>query len=410
MKTQDRYVKKRRRAALSKMAILLAFIVLVWLVLTIAWFTMNKENSASGMGVKVGTMPFEIAAYGTEGVRNQSIIQSMAEEYLPGVPYPYGSGSSAVTYAKTGNGTDCLRLQYSTGESEIGPGGSGVCDLYVIPKRDGDLTVEISMNLVAYAYADVYDLVNGQKVQSTSTSENEFGKMVTVELVDDEGNPVYDTTRTLLCVSDINTTDCNISVDELAKLQEAARLLRGHIMFFEEEGVLPLANDEDYDDNYYYKKPIINRTFTHTEENAEEGKPFYVPIRWMWPNTLGQLALQTNENELRSGIPIVEQAVATATNDKGKILTYLKANQSSVFKGIDSSKLSTAQQSAYAALTTDDDKADYLKAAVDAWIDAADDPDNFETLSNGYNSADLAIGSNIAYFLIEITVTSGTAE
>lgn len=206
------------------------------------------------MGVKVGTMPFEIAAYGTDGVRNQSIIQSMAEEYLPGAPYPYGSGSSAVTYAKTGNGTDCLRFQYSTGESEIGPGGSGVCDLYVIPKRDGDLTVEISMNIVAYAYADVYDLVNGQKVQSTSTSENEFGEMVTVELVDDEGNPVYDTTRTLLRVSDINTTDCNISVDELAKLQEAARLLRGHIMFFEEEGVLPLANDENYDDNYYYKK------------------------------------------------------------------------------------------------------------------------------------------------------------
>ena len=35
MKTQDRDVKKRRRAALSKMAILLAFTVLVWLFLTI---------------------------------------------------------------------------------------------------------------------------------------------------------------------------------------------------------------------------------------------------------------------------------------------------------------------------------------------------------------------------------------
>ena len=39
MKTQDRDVKKRRRAALSKMVILLAFTVLVWLFLTMHMIT-----------------------------------------------------------------------------------------------------------------------------------------------------------------------------------------------------------------------------------------------------------------------------------------------------------------------------------------------------------------------------------
>ena len=406
---------KNRKKSLLKFGILAFLALLVWIFSTIAWFAMNDSVGANGMSVGVAEIPFEIAASGTNGVRNQSIIQQVASEFLPGSSYTFGN----VTYSKTGSGTDCLRLQYTTGESEIGPGGSGVCDLYVIPKRDGDLSVNISMNLIPYAYAEVYVLDNdGNKVQSTVVQQDEHGDPVTdehgdpviVPLTDNNGAPIYDTTRTLLLVSDINTTDCDITNEELEKIQAAARFVQGHILFFEEEGELPATNDEEYDDNYYYKKPIINRSFTYTEENADEGEPFYVPIRWMWPNTLGQLALQTNANELRSGIPVVHQEVATSSNDKGKILTYLKTNQSSIFKGIDHTKLSSAQQTEYAALATDAQKQAYLESAVNAWIDAADVPDNFEILSSGYNSADYSIGSNIAYFLIELTVTSGEAE
>lgn len=393
-------LKKMRRASVIKMAIMGVVIALVIAFGSIAWFTMNREVEGTGTKMTANDLPFEIAAHGTNGVRNLSDFQTAAKEFLAGESYTFGSGDDAVTYSKTGTGTDCIRLQCSTGDSEVGPGGNGICDLYVIPYHDGDLSVKISMNVIAFAYVDVYDLdKNGHKIPSKDENDD--------PILDELGNPVYETTSQLMRVSEINTADCKITEPEIVDLLYYQNLLQGHILFFEEEGSLTAEND---DDKFSYKKPLTNRTLIYTEQDAEAGKPFYVPIRWMWPNTLGQLALQTNANDLRSGIPVVKQEAATSSNDKGKILSYLKTNQDAVFKDIDSSKLSTVQKAEYAALSTDAEKTAYLKAAVNSWIDSADNPTYFEILSDGYNYADYAIGSNIAYFLVELTVTEAGSQ
>ncbi len=345
-------LKKMQRASLLKMGLVAAIVIIFIVFSSIAWFTMSREVEGSGVQMTSSDLPFEIAAYGTEGVRNSSILSQIAASFLEGELFSFGNKNYRVT---NGN-TDSLRLQYSSGDSDIGPGSSGVCDLYVVSKINGTLKVNIAMNVIAYAYADKYDLENGQKVS--------------------DGNDGYKTTSTLVAVSDINTTDFNITAPQLAEVQKATDYLSGHIMFFEDESSGNAA--------YTYVKPLTACTKIYQNTEAEEGAVYHVPIYWMWPNTLGQLALQSDTGQ-RVGDPVVEETVVNLNDetetDKEKVLAYLWLNRNNVFTN---SSTITSSDIIYQAAT----------------------PANFKALSDGYNAADYAVGTNIAYFMIELTVSA----
>lgn len=234
MKTQDRDVKKRRRAALSKMAILLAFTVLVWLFLTIAWFTMNKENSASGMGVRVGSDAYQIVP--VDG--NESIFQ----EY-----YNYMNNRTAD--ALVWKMTDESNMENYTGDVGISPGSFGKISFYVQP-RDESINLDLSFSIVGYEYKE--------ETEDAETQE---------------------TTRTMTAVS-----------------TELQNYLAGHIFLFQER--IPVYDHPDDLENrkiisYIYSDPILsradlskvisNRTFTRTNQNTP------VNIYWVWPKTLSTL-------------------------------------------------------------------------------------------------------------------------
>ena len=344
--------KRIRRNAYIKMAAMAGIVAAAMAFGSIAWFTMNREVEQTGIAMTADELPFEIAAYGTKGVRNTSIISKIAASFLDGELYPY----EETNYRITNGNTDSLRLQYSSGDSDIGPGSSGICDLYVVSKINGNLEVNITMNVIAYAYADKYDLENGQKVS--------------------DGNNGYKTTSTLVAVSDINTTDFNITAPQLAEVRKAADYLSGHIMFFEDES--------SGNATYTYVKPLTACTRIYQNNEAEEGSVYHVPIYWMWPNTLGQLALQSDTGQ-RVGDPVVEETIVNLNDetetDKEKVLSYLWSNRNNVFTNSSS-------------ITSSD------------IVYHADAPANFKTLSDGYNAADYAIGTNIAYFMIELTVSA----
>ena len=374
-------VKKKetmRKKQVVKFGSLMVLTVIILVFATIAWFTMNRETSAGGMSIKTAGMPFEIAAHGTEGVRNESTIISMAPEYKSGTE----TTLSGTTYYATGAGTDAIKLQYSTGESEIGPGGSGMLDLFLISKVDGSLAVDIDLNVKAYATVDKYDLdANDAKIQAIDENEDPIYE-------EDGETPVYQTTGTLVAVSDVNTTDYNISASDLATLQAAERYIQGHVMFFKDEGEIVMNSSSgsgseeqtvNEDSSYYYKNPLINRTYEWSANDTEVDEVHHIPIYWMWPNTLGQILLNGNYN-MRSGIPIVKDANNTA--EKAQMITYLKNNKSIVFTN-----------------SGDIANSDIINHPTQA---------NFDLMSSGYNAADFAIGSNIDYFLIELTVSQHT--
>ena len=364
-------LQERKKIIYNLVLVVTASIVVVIGILTVAWFAQNKENATGGMGVKSAGLPFEIAAYGTEGVRNSATISSMAPEYKDG----NSTILSETTYYATYAGTDAIRLQYSTGESEIGPGGCGVLDLYLISKVNGALAVDIDLNVKAYAMVDKYDLdTNGQKIQATDEDDN-------LIFEEDGTTPVYRTTSTLVCVSDVNLMDYNISASYLATLQSAENYIKGHVMFFENEGYMEMTGEPgeeviDENSSYYYTDPLINRHYEWSTNSTEVDEVHHIPIYWMWPNTLGQILLDGKYN-MRSGIPLLKDV--NNAGEKAEMVTYLKNNKSNVFTN--SSQI------------------------LDSVIINHPTQDDFDVMSSGYNTADFIIGSNIRYFLIEVTVS-----
>lgn len=377
----DNQARKKR---LIKLGAMLTLTVLILIFTTIAWFTMNREVGTSGMSMTTATMPFEIATTGTL-VRNQEQFESVRPNYTEG----YISG-----IYKTSQNTDSLMLRFTPNEDDpeteedesevpdIGPNSNGELNLYIIPKRDGDIDAYIDLNIVSFKTVKVDD------------------EDVLIEITDDL------------------TSDPNLTSTQIDDCKEAAEYLKGHIMFF--QGISPSPA------TYSYVTPVIDGKIHFHQDDAVTGTAYKVPIYWTWPNTLGQIALKTNALDLRDGTPVVQETTSTGTSsnptDKALVLKYLKDNKDIVFKDLDTSVFSTEeliasmtdeQQTAYSTLETDEEKAEYLEAnanidnCVDNAIDKADTRKNFDFLSDGYNTADFSIGTNLDYFLIEVNVSSG---
>jgi len=330
---------KNLRRAILKFGALAVFAAIIVVFATIAWFASNKNTEANGMSVKVAGMPFEIAVKGST-VRNDSLFTQAVPDYT------YGADDIIDGYYISTCEENQIKIRYTPVQNEatdFGPGSSGEILFYVIPASDGDLTVDINLDVIAF---------------------KEFGEA---------GN------TTLKPVSELTSDD--VDEDVISLCEEGENYLKGHIMFFEEPGETSESVQKQY--RYYYKKPIITKVLTKTFTNARAGVPQPVTIYWMWPNTLGQIALRNNDLGQRSAddYPIVQDradGVDITDTDKGKVIQYLIDNKSTVFAN-------------YSEITS-------------AMIEDAKTTANFRKLSEGYNDGDYAIGISISYFMVDITV------
>lgn len=362
--------RKMQKADLIKIGTMTVLGVIVFIFASIAWFALNREVSSGSMAIKTADMPFDIATSGTM-VRNQDEFETVRSNYTEG----YESGNYF-----TSQNTDSLMLRFTPTSDDpttedidesitpdIGPNSTGELNLYIIPKKDGPIDAYINLDIISF---------------KTVTVDNE------VEFIE---------------INDELTTSQYLTAEQIADCKESAEYLKGHIMFFEGLSSSPAS--------YSYVTPVTNNVIHFHQDNAVKDTPYKVPIYWTWPNTLGQIALKTNVNHLLDGIPVVQMTpdMGTESNrtDKYKVLSYLKSKKDSVFKDLDLvSGLTAAQKAEYDALETDEQKAAYLETNtdVDSWIENADTEKYFDLLSEGYNTADFTIGTNLNYFLIEVTV------
>ena len=140
------------------------------------------------MQIKTATLPFDIATKGAS-VRNQSVINSEHSEYVEGTSGTYSnpSGTSGTYYTD-----DSLLLRYTPEVDDpnttdvyesippdISPGSSGELSLYVIPKTDSSLKVKVSLNVIAFAEIDKYD-VSTKTVTNPETDEVGYAYTVRV--------------------------------------------------------------------------------------------------------------------------------------------------------------------------------------------------------------------------------------
>lgn len=237
-----------RTAALVKMAAMGMFVVTVMIFGSIAWFTSNKENAASGIAITVGTFPFEIASKGTQ-VRNASQFSEVRPTYSEGVIEEFMDDNNVSGDYWTAQNTDGLKLRFTPVEDDpetldvdesetpdIGPGSMGDLSLYIIPKVDGDIDAYIDLNIVSFK-----------------------------EVKEDEN-------VTLVENADDLTDSSGLTNEQIIDCQEATRYLNGHIMFFEGLSSSP--------ETYSYVKPVSNRRIHFHKDNAISGKAYPIPIYW----------------------------------------------------------------------------------------------------------------------------------
>ena len=356
--------RRRQKKRIIKILLLMILIALIIVFASIAWFAMNKAVSADTMAIEAKDAPFEIATKGSN-VRYETEFSNADSAYTDGET----TTISGIDHITTSNEQQ-IRLRYDPTaeqlekEDEIGPDSSGQIELYIVPKESGEMTAKLDLNIVAF-----------RAITKT------------------EGNV---TTQDLIKMSDLTTDNSGLSEDQILNCQQAQEYLNGHILFFEEISTSPSA--------YSYKKPITDGVLRHSF-TAVKDTPEKITIYWTWTNTLGQIALKNNTSQLRNGIPVVQDSDASEGTDKKKMLDYLKENKEIVFKDIeDIADLTDAEKEG----KTDEQLAQAYSDKIDDMIDNADDSTNFLLLSEGYNSADFTIGTNVDYFIVEITVAKAS--
>ena len=119
-------IRKKRKAALFKMAILLAFLAIIFV---IAWFTMNKDVSGAGMGVSTKTIGFKLKSKGTIPMND---AYTAATEYKNGIP----DDAENPQFYYTGENNDDVkwRMELSSNE-QLEPGECGELTFWVVPDR-----------------------------------------------------------------------------------------------------------------------------------------------------------------------------------------------------------------------------------------------------------------------------------
>ena len=370
-KIENEEERRKQKKRIVKLILLMTLIALIIVFASIAWFAMNKSVSANTMAIEANGGDFEIATTG-------SAIRS--EEQFKATKTNYSEGFTSGNY-KTSQNTDSLILRFTPDtpddpetenidESDvpIGPDSKGELSLYIIPKRNGTIDATIDLNIISF------------KAVNDNSEE------------------------TLIEINDDLDDTSGLTNQQIADCKEAAEYLKGHIMFFEGVSTSPSS--------YSYIKPVIDEKISFHQENAVAGTAYRVPIYWTWANTLGQIASKTGQ--LREGTPVVQETTNMGTEDnptdKALVLSYLKTYKNNIFKDLDTvAGLTSEQKTEYDALETDEEKAAYLEEHTDinSWIDNADTAKYFDLLSDGYNAADFMIGTNLNYFLIEVSVTSG---
>ena len=377
--TSSKRRNEDRRKIIVKLAIMLCFGVVVVIWATIAWFSVNKSVDASQASVKTSTLPFDIATTGSD-VRHEELIASEREAYVTGTPgtYPNEAGTSGTYYT-----ADSLLLRYTpdaddpttedideSQDRDISPGSSGELNLFVIPKTNNALSINVSLNVVAFAEIDKY--VEAEDDPNTPEVESGYVK---------NGTELIEITNATDFASAANAVHNSSVASEAADYIAAAEYLRGHILFFGGEGNTTTGAESTW---YYYTTPYTQRYFEQTIAAGNQGKAVKVPIYWMWTNTLGQIAIQDNTGGLRNGIPVVQETTIDLTDenvtDKELMLAYLNTEKAKVFSG--------------------------TGTITENMIYHADVAENFEILSRQYNAADYEIGTRIAYFMIDVTVES----
>ncbi|MBR6046242.1 MAG: hypothetical protein IKP47_11460 [Ruminococcus sp.] len=375
--------QRRRKKLLIKLGIMMTLTVLILVLTTIAWFASNVSTTAGGMAVTAGGATFSLATK-EQYISYEDVLKSADSTYDSGTEKTltdengddgtfYISGGSLILHCVDQSDED----EQAHGNKDIQPGEWDKFNLYIVPAEAGDLTANITLEVIPFATLEVY---NSDGTPKYVLGEN--GEPVTVN-----GKYVHETELVRITTraefvakaQELHNTKAENDADEYLA---SAEYIKGHIMFF---GGANNNLDEEDPESFYFTDPYTDGTLTFTGTALETDHAYEIPLYWMWPNTLGQIALPSADG--RKGPAVVSDSDST---EKAALVDYLKDNKSKVF-----ANLGTLYEG-----KTDSE----INDAIDSVAATPSDSANFKKLSEGYNKADFHIGTYISYFAVEINV------
>ena len=360
-----------RKIKLIKIGSALAFVAIAMVIMTLGWFSMNKETSATSGGVRVDNGVYELRFYGdnvgalsyTKTGENEYTTTDIYGKVTPTTDYAYQlpDGIENVTDYYDTDGSRAkviMRLNDSypndpKKDTGLTPGSEGEIIFWVVPKKDGTFTAKFSFDLIGYT------AVQSDSPPFEVTSLSQIPESAPV--YEGEGEP---------------TTEHQKEIDLVNSQIQAERYLNTHILFF--KGTYNETNSKwDYNsaDAFLNDDMLSDGSFSMTFPNVEANHQYEVRIKWIWPNTLKQMLFISGEGEAES---VTSNATAIA-----EVQQYACDNFTALLKGVSDRSLMMTQNS--------DNSYSFNSTAATT---------NLDTLSRGYNKADSDIGNNVNYMLL----------
>lgn len=251
--------RRVRKAALIKLLAMLIFVICCIIFGSIAWFTMNKDVSGSGMGAKISSDTYQIVP--VDGI--DSIFQGYYD-------YIDNYNSDALVWKMN----DESNMENYTDDVGISPGSFGTISFYVKP-NDDSINLDLSFSIVGYEYKE--------QIVTTAAAEGGNAITTTTTIQENAEEPAETTTQ-----QTIKTMT--------AVTPELQNYLAGHILLFQNRTDTydkPVGDPDRKIISSVYSDPILsgadlnkvirNRTFTKANQNTP------VNIYWVWPKTLSTL-------------------------------------------------------------------------------------------------------------------------
>ena len=322
--------KQRHQFFGSLFAIIITGLLLIQSIshFSLGWFSLGNQVSANGSSVSVATKNFELrVSEGNIGYENLYTF----------IDLPITDSSATMT--SLAEGTDSIIWRIA-GESDVlSPGSQGTLefDIVLLTANIEDIKFKLDFRCFTASIEEIND----------------------VEVVTG--------------LSEITPTSSHSDEEK-----NGAILLSHHLMFFRNR----TGNDES---DYQYDgfiEDLSSFTLSPVQDALEENV-YHATIYWIWPNTVGQILLDSSNatDQGYLGEDVVSLLNSSGeTNDRSHVKNYLKNNM--LF-------YSSSSDLSYFGDLVDDL---YTKRGLSETFQS-----EYDTLSAGYNTADLMIGMNVNY-------------
>lgn len=394
-------IRKRRRSALIKLAVLMTFSLIIWIFSSIAWFSMNKDVDGNGMGVTTADLPFEVAVSApyTNSPDYSSLLQSQLS---------YNT-SAHETSGNVGE-IKCLMNDATADPTNpmrgMQPGSYGSITFMIKPKITGTYTIHF--DIAAVGYHAEFETDNAGALQPNilkNTTVNGESVPVFYSLADyaELQSGIISELEAISSPTPEQREKLASAREDVANSPKASRFLKGHILFFEN-----WSSSTKYYSDFIDPEIGFDRTYTFTADDvagtmtAARTEELTVTLYWIWPNTFAQIVLDNGNtylNERDAAMFGSTQPAISGQTPREKMIAYIASHSDLFFESTNAVFSDTIDPDSGEVTETAASKIAALIAGLSS------NPDDIVPLNNGYNNSDQIIGENVQILFTEITAS-----